>query len=167
MDTMQPMTITRLGRIVATLGTLGIVVTLLGAGGVRAEDGKTYGSGVSLSEVTPIAKLLESPAAFEGKTVRVEGTVTAVCAHMGCWMALAPADARADAPTVRLKVDDGVIVFPVSAKGHRAVAQGVIERVAAGGAEAQEAAGEHARAEGKKASDAAQWHIKVTGAVVY
>jgi len=162
MDTMQRMT-TRVGRIMVLAG----VVATLGAAGLRAEDGKTYGSGVSLSEVTPIAALLESPAAFEGKTVRVEGTVTAVCAHMGCWMALAPAGAADGAPTVRLKVDDGVIVFPVSAKGHRAAAQGVIERVAAGGAEAKEAAGEHARAEGKQASAAAQWHIKVTGAVVY
>jgi hypothetical protein len=150
-------------RIIVTLG----LAALLGAAGINAEDPKTYGTGVSLSEVTPIAKLLESPAAFEGKTVRVEGTVTAVCQHMGCWMALAPADAPANAPTVRLKVDDGVIVFPVSAKGHRAAAQGVIERVAAGGAEAKEAAGEHARAEGKKPDTAAQWHIKVTGAVVY
>ena len=161
---------TRFGRIAATLATFGLVITL-GAAAIRAEDGKTYGSGVSLTEVTPIAALVTAPAAFEGKTVRVYGTVTAVCAHMGCWMALAQTDsggvAGPNPPTVRLKVDDGVIVFPVSAKGRRASAQGVIERVAAGGAEAQEAAGEHARAEGKKASDAAQWHIKVTGAVVY
>jgi hypothetical protein len=121
---------------------------------------------VSMAEVTSIARLLKDPAQFEGKTVRVEGTVKAVCAHMGCWMALASTDA-ADAPTLRLKVDDGVIVFPVSAKGHRAAAQGVVERVAATDAEGKEAAGEHAKAEGKAKDAASQWHIKATGAIVY
>ena len=43
-------------------------------------------------------------------------------------MALAPQGA-ADSRTLLLKVDDGVIVFPVTAKGRRAVAQGVVQKV--------------------------------------
>jgi hypothetical protein len=143
--------------------SLGVAATLLVLP-VRTDEPKTFGAGVSMTEVTSIARLVKDPAAFEGKTVRVEGTVKAVCQHMGCWMALASADA-ADAPTLRLKVDDGVIVFPVTAKGHRAAAQGVVERVA--DAEGKEAAGEHAKAEGKAKDTAAQWHIKATGAIVY
>ena len=69
--------------------------------------------------------------------------MTAVCAHEGCWMALS-ADGRADGPTLRLKVDDGVIVFPVTAKGHKAVAEGVLERVGAT-PDSHEAAAEHAK----------------------
>ena len=34
-------------------------------------------------------------------------------------------------PTVRLKVDDGVIVFPVTAKGRKVSAEGVFEAVGA------------------------------------
>jgi hypothetical protein len=145
--------------------SLGVTATLLVLP-VRTDEPKTFGSGVSMTEVTSITRLLKEPAAFEGKTVRVEGTVKAVCAHMGCWMALASTDA-ADAPTLRLKVDDGVIVFPVTAKGHRAAAQGVVERVAATDSEGKEAAGEHAKAEGKAKDAASQWHIKATGAIVY
>jgi hypothetical protein len=150
------------------LGVMGIALMLAVLPG-RGDEPKTFGAGVSLSEVTPIASLLQNPAAFEGKTVRVEGTVKAVCAHMGCWMALAPTGAAdAAGPTLRLKVDDGVIVFPVSAKGHKAAAQGVVERVKTGDTEGNEAAGEHAKAEGKAKPDASsQWHIKATGAVVY
>lgn len=151
------------GRVVFLVG----MALTLTAASARTDEPKTFGTGVSLAEVTPIASVIEAPAPFEGKTVRVEGTVTAVCQHMGCWMALAPESAAAGAPTLRLKVDDGVIVFPVSAKGHRAAAQGVVERVKTGDAEGNEAAGEHARAEGKKPAAAAQYHIKVTGAVVY
>jgi hypothetical protein len=70
---------------------------------------------------------------------------------------------------VLVKVDDGVIVFPVSAKGRRAVAQGVVERIGAGDAEGQEAAGEHARQTGGKGATSARlaWQLKATGALVY
>jgi hypothetical protein len=148
--------------------SLGVAATLLVLP-VRTDEPKTFGTGVSMTEVTSIARLLKDPAAFEGKTVRVEGTVKAVCAHMGCWMALSPTETATvvDSPTLRLKVDDGVIVFPVTAKGHRAAAQGVVERVAATDSEGKEAAGEHAKAEGKAKDAASQWHIKATGAIVY
>jgi hypothetical protein len=43
----------------------------------------------------------------------------------------------------------------------------VVERVAAADAEGKEAAGEHAKAEGKAKDAASQWHIKATGAIVY
>jgi hypothetical protein len=95
---------------------------------VRAQAPETFGADVSLTETTPLVRLLDQPADFEGKTVRVEGRVTAVCMHMGCWMALTP-EASSDSRTMLIKVDDGVIVFPPSAKGRRAVAQGVIERI--------------------------------------
>ena len=119
-----------------------------------------YGSGVTLERATKIDALLAAPADFVGKTVRVDGVATAVCAHMGCWMAVAPADNPSGA-TLRLKVDDGVIVFPMSAKGKRVSAQGVLEVVAS--AEAKEAAGEHAHADPKASK---QYHLKATGAIV-
>ncbi len=137
---------------------------------LSASQPQTFGAGVTLDEVTPIARLLTQPADFEGKTVRVEGVVTAVCEHKGCWMALAPetSSASGEAGTVRLKVDDDVIVFPVSAKGKKAAAQGVVQRVATTDGEGREAAAEHARVEGKtQSANARAWQIKATGAVVY
>ena len=104
---------------------LALVVTLAA---LQAQQTQSYGAGVSLKDTTPLTQIIEKPANFEGKTVRVEGTVTAVCMHMGCWMALTP-DNASDSKTMLIKVDDGVIVFPPSAKGRRAVAQGVVERI--------------------------------------
>ena len=103
--------------------------------------------------------------------MRVEGVVTDVCTMMGCWMGLAPTDAP-KGQAILIKVDDGVIVFPTSARGKRATAQGVVERVGAADAEGQEAAHEHAEHEGRKpsSSDSAEtvrWQIKATGAIVY
>lgn len=137
--------------------------------GVVAADEK-FGGGVTLTDATAITRLLERPAEFEGKTVRVEGVVTEVCSAMGCWMALAAdgTNGAATRPlsTVLIQVDhDGKIVFPLSARGHRAAAQGVVEKISGG--EGQEAAAELARQQGAKAEAPAKWRIAATGAVVY
>jgi len=128
---------------------------------------ETFGAAPTVKEATPITDLLAKPADFQGKIVRVEGVVTSVCTMMGCWMALAPADAP-KGPTILIKVDDGVIVFPSSARGKRATAQGVVERVGTADAEGQEAAREHAEHEKRvETEDAARWQIKATGAIIY
>ena len=146
-------------RLIAVL----FVANLVGAT-ASMDEPKKYGTGVSMTDATPIASILGNPEAYRGKTVRVEGTVTAVCAHEGCWMALS-ADGRSDGPTLRLKVDDGVIVFPVTAKGHKAVAEGVVERVGATG-DSHEAAAEHAK-HASPSDTSRHWQVKATGALVY
>lgn len=143
------------------------VVLALVAVPIGADGPATYGAGLTMSDVTPLTQVIERPASFEGRTVRVEGVVTAVCAHMGCWMALAPANPAEGKKTMLIKVDDGVIVFPVSAKGHRASAQGVVQRVG-GDPEGREAAAEFEKQTGgSKADTPAQYQLKATGAVVY
>jgi hypothetical protein len=133
---------------------------------VATRAAETFGAAPTVPDATPIAQLLAKPADFQGKTVRVEGIVTGVCTMMGCWMALAPADAP-KGPAILIKVDDGVIVFPASARGKRATAQGVVERVGTT-AEGQEAAREYAEQAGAaKANSPATWQIKATGAIVY
>lgn len=94
-------------------------VTLVTARAARAES---YGSGITLEEATPIGSILANPEAWHGKRVRVEGTVSDVCPMKGCWMSI-----QTDEAAVRIKVDDGVIVFPVAAKDHQAVAEGIVE----------------------------------------
>jgi len=88
-----------------------------------ALHGATYGAGVTIDDKVSIDDLLADPAAYDGKTVRVEGMVTDVCPKRGCWMDLA-----GDGPgkKVRFKVDDGVMTFPLEAKGSQAVAQGKV-----------------------------------------
>jgi hypothetical protein len=147
--------------------TLFVATTLLIVGmSVATQGAETFGTAPNVPDATPITQLLAKPADFQGKTVRVEGIVTGVCTMMGCWMALAPADAP-KGPAILIKVDDGVIVFPASARGKRATAQGIVERVGTD-SEGQEAAREHATHEGRAKTDSATtWQIKATGAIVY
>jgi len=90
----------------------------------KADPAGNYGAGIVLQQATSLAEILAAPAQYEGRIVQVAGTVSAVCAHRGCWLELAAGDA-----TMRVKVTDGEIVFPLSAKGHRAVVEGVVEKI--------------------------------------
>ena len=124
-----------------------------------AEETK-LGAGVTLKEATPITAVIARPKDFVGRTIRVDGVATAVCSHMGCWMAVAP-EGDEKAGTVRLKVEDGVIVFPTSARGRKVSAEGVFEAV--GDEEGKEAAGEHKK---KDANASSHYQIKATGALI-
>ena len=121
------------------------------------------GAGVTLKDATPVKALIENPADYVGKTIRVDGVATAVCEHMGCWMAIAP-EADPTGTTVRLKVEDGVIVLPVSAKGKKVSAQGVFQVVDDKDGEAKEAAGEHAKKDPKASKT---YQLKGTGVVIH
>ena len=137
-----------------------VAVMLCGAAAVAAEE--KFGAGVTLKDATPIAKLFESPKSYVGKTVRIEGTVSAVCEEMGCWMELKD---EASGKAIQLKVDDGVIVFPLAAKGKKATGEGVFEEIGAADPHAMEAAKKDDTQH--KAMAAMKYRIKATGAVVY
>ena len=123
-----------------------LAVTLVAA---EENPATKYGAGVALTTSTAIAELAASPDQFVGKTVRVDGVVDAVCENMGCWMQLKDATSG---KTVRIKVDDGVIVFPVTAKGKKASAEGVFEKVDTAAEAAHHAEMEKAEAAAKPAA---------------
>lgn len=140
------------------------VVGLVAAAPLPGDKDEKLGKGVTLKEATPISELFASPEKFVGKTVRIDGVVTAVCQEMGCWMALGEsADAK---NTVRLKVNhDGKIVFPISAKGKMASAEGVFEKISATDKESKEVIKE--QAEVMTVSDfSKKYQINASGAVI-
>jgi hypothetical protein len=140
------------------------VVGLVAAAPIGGQKDEKFGKGVTLSEATPLKALFETPEKFVGKTIRIDGVVTAVCAEMGCWMALGES-AQAE-NSVRLKVShDGKIVFPVSAKGKAVSAEGVFVKVSATDKESKEVIKE--QAEVMKVSDFSKtYQINTTGAVI-
>ncbi len=89
-------------------------------------DGKVYGAGVLSSQTIKISDLYTNLAEYVGKRVRVEGPVVDVCSKRGCWFNMAADDGGR---TLRFKVRDGVMVFPMSARGKYAVAEGVVRRI--------------------------------------
>jgi hypothetical protein len=86
----------------------------------------TYGKGVTLEESTSWSKIMESPEKYEGKQVLLTGTVVEVCPKRGCWIDLST---DKEFEKVKVKVKDGEIVFPLSAKGSEALVEGIVEKL--------------------------------------
>ena len=79
-----------------------------------------------MEKTTKISEILDNPEQYVGSDVKVEGMIVEVCARRGCWMEIA-GDRQYE--KIRIKVDDGVIVFPMEAKGRRATAEGVFTKI--------------------------------------
>ncbi|MHC4548596.1 MAG: DUF4920 domain-containing protein [Planctomycetota bacterium] len=97
-----------------------------GAPAAPQPEGTVYGAGVGDAPPVAISRLCDRIDEFEGRRVQVEGLITDVCPKRGCWIKLASDREYED---VTFKVTDGVIVFPLSAKGKYAVAEGVARKV--------------------------------------
>lgn len=85
-----------------------------------------FGREITLTEKTKISEIINNPEEFVGKTVLVEGEVLDVCATAGCWMELKSDD---ETGKIKIKVRDGDIVFPMSAKGKNAIVEGTVYKI--------------------------------------
>ena len=131
---------------------------------------KKYGKPVTLKETTKISDIYANPDQFNGKRVKVQGPIVDVCAERGCWIAIG---SDQEFQTLRFKVDDGVIVFPLEIKGQNAVVEGVLTVTTLSEA-AQIEQGEHMAKEKKTTFDPktvkgpkTQIQIKGEGAEVF
>lgn len=129
----------------------------------------TYGKAPAPGDTVKLSDLLASPDKYVGKTVKVEGIITEVCEKRGCWMAIA---GDKEFQTIRFKVDDGVIVIPMEAKGKKAIAEGTFQKLELSKEQALEQA-KHMAEEQNKPFDPASvtgptvmYQIKGTGAVI-
>ena len=104
------------------LVAVGVVLTACSA---SASTTTSYGQGLSGVSVVRISELVSSPEKYLGEKVRVEGLVEDICPMKGCWIDILESQSR---ETIRFKVADGVIVFPVEAKGREVVAEGVLRK---------------------------------------
>ena len=85
---------------------------------------KDYGSGVGSERAVSVSHVLANAGSLVGKMVVVEGVIVDVCQARGCWMDLA---GEKPGERLKIKVEDGVIVFPMEARGKKALVRGVLE----------------------------------------
>ncbi len=105
------------------ISLLTLIVFVLSLNNLLAGDGKQYGKKLSLKETTKVSKILEKPESFVGKKVLINGTIVDVCSKRGCWIEVA-----SDKPyeKIKVKVNDGEIVFPITAKGKTVTVEGEV-----------------------------------------
>ncbi len=109
-------------------------------------SGTSYGEALTLTDTTKVSDILGAPQAWVGRRVLVAGTVVQVCKERGCWIQLA---SDREGQTLKVKVEDGVIIFPLSAMGHQAVVEGTIEALPVTAAQALAQARRHAEETGE------------------
>jgi len=99
----------------------GLILLVLNVVFSMAAEEIKFGEPIALKKSLKIKNILDNPGDYLNKVIRVEGTIVGVCAHMGCWMEIA-----GDEPftKIRVKVKDGDMVFPLTAKGRHAVIEG-------------------------------------------
>jgi hypothetical protein len=100
-----------------------LVAVVLCATLTLAAGPKKYGKALTIKDTTKVSDIYANPDAFNGKRVKVQGPIVDVCSEKGCWIALG---SDKEFQTIRFKVDDGVIVFPMTAKGSTGVVEGVV-----------------------------------------
>ncbi|MBI4909698.1 MAG: DUF4920 domain-containing protein [Acidobacteria bacterium] len=129
---------------------------------------KKLGKPLALRSQTPIADIVKSPDQYVDKTVQVKGRITEVCEKAGCWTNLVDADNK----MIKVKVNDGEIVFPKEAVGKTAIAEGTFKKFALTKEQAIDRAKHEAEEQGRKfdpatiKSGTTIYQIAGTGAVV-
>lgn len=103
-----------------------IVIGILLNTTIYADGGSKYGKELTLKEKTNISEIMENPKSFVGKRVLVEGTVVDVCSKRGCWLEIA---SDKEFQKIKVKVNDGEIVFPMEAKGKTALVEGEVYEI--------------------------------------
>jgi hypothetical protein len=111
-----------MGRKKAGTSLFILLLSVAGAWAASVQLGKP----LTLKEPMSIQKLMAAREQYLGKVVQVKGAVTDVCQEMGCWMELVESSTGA---RVKIKVEDGVIVFPKNSAGKTAIAEGVFTKL--------------------------------------
>ena len=85
-----------------------------------------YGNYISLVNFTKIDSILSTPEEFIDKEVLVSGVIIDVCPMRGCWIDIVEVNSD---KIIKVKVKDGNIVFPISAKNYNVNVQGIVTKI--------------------------------------
>jgi co-chaperonin GroES (HSP10) len=145
-----------------------VLCAILAATGLLSAADLTLGKPLTLKEPVSLATLLAKPADYVGKSVQVQGKIVEVCQMMGCWLDLTNNDGQ----KIRVKVEDGDIVFPKDSSGKTVVAEGVFSKLELTREQAVAQAEEEAREKGRTFDPASVksgmtiYQIQGTGAII-
>ena len=85
--------------------------------------GEKFGKDLSDARILPVKDVLDRPEAFEGKTVKLEGTILEVCQAEGCWLTLGEGDSR-----ITVNMERHSFFVPKDSSGRHVIVEGKIIR---------------------------------------
>jgi hypothetical protein len=86
---------------------------------VITAEREVYGAELAMKETTKLPDIMKDPKAFDGKRVRVTGTIGDVCQKKGCFMFLKEGDAK-----TQVKFKDYAFFVPFDVAGRTVVVEG-------------------------------------------
>ena len=87
----------------------------------RSSPSGLYGYMSNNDKVYNVEQLIDNKGDYLNSIVKIEGVIEEVCPMRGCWLQVV---GESDYNKIRIKVKDGDIVFPLSSKGRKVVAEG-------------------------------------------
>jgi len=105
---------------------IGLAAAVLLASGCATEKATTFGAPQSASLTAPLTvkDVMANVPKYEGKTIRVKGTVTALCETSGCWIEIADGPRDEQKLFCWFTFDKAAGRVPPAANGHAAVVEG-------------------------------------------
>jgi Domain of unknown function (DUF4920) len=81
----------------------------------------TFGRPIEAGETLSLVDIAKSPAAYKGRLVATQGTVTRVCQERGCWMAI-----KDDSGTATVRMHGHSFFVPTTSAGRHARVEGTV-----------------------------------------
>ena len=85
-----------------------------------------YGNALSDTPIYSVEDILSSPRNNIGNSILISGVISEVCPMRGCWIQVKDNNSQ---QSIRVKVTDGDIVFPLSSKGKNVIAEGQFSKL--------------------------------------
>tara|TARA_Y100001970_G_scaffold281837_1_gene393432 strand:+ start:408 stop:905 length:498 start_codon:yes stop_codon:yes gene_type:complete len=85
-----------------------------------------YGEALSDGPVFSVGDLLSAPEKNVGNSILINGVISEVCPMRGCWIQVEDNNSK---ESIRIKVADGAIVFPLSSEGKNVIAEGQFSKL--------------------------------------
>jgi hypothetical protein len=147
---------------IARLAVAGIAVLALVSCSTTESAQKPWEGGAKFERSAPVtlAELEKNGASMAGKQIQIEGTVSQVCAHRGCWVEVSDGSTKVIARSTGDKV-----LFPRDCTGRKVLVQGVV-RVEQAGAKG-EGSGEGSEGSGGGGNDGCpqpKMYVEIQGA---
>jgi len=101
--------------------TISALAICLAFGCSQSQQGKTFGSPITETALTPIGTILANPEQFSGKTVKIEGKIMNEC-PAGGWFHLNDATG-----TIYVNLHPSEVAIP-QVMGHKVIAQGRVRK---------------------------------------
>lgn len=112
-------------KIVLSTLSLSFALSFAAVSPALADD--VFGKRPQIKDAVQISQLLEHPEKYLGREIKIQGIAMDVCPMRGCWMKIKSDKKR---QSLLVKVKDGEMVFPMSARGKHTVIQGkLLKRV--------------------------------------